>query len=149
MDDAALQRTWYLAGPMSYIPQFNIPTFDRVANALRNSGFNILSPAELDDEETRAAAMASPDGAPGSGVVNGETWGDFLARDVKLIADKVQGIMLLPGWQKSSGARLECFCALTAPDRDFDFMEVDEHNGKLYLSNVTPGYIKAEVFKNV
>ncbi|HET7070134.1 MAG TPA: DUF4406 domain-containing protein [Nocardioides sp.] len=103
----------YIAGPMTGRPQFNIPDFDAAAADLRARGYEVVSPAELDDPETRAAALASPDGAPGSGSSNGETWGDFLARDVKLLADGgIDGIFVLPGWATSRGARLETFVAV-------------------------------------
>lgn len=105
---------FYLAGPMTNIPQFNFPAFDAAASALRLRGFEIVSPAELDDPETHKAAMASKDGAPGSGSVNGSTWGDFLARDVKIVADRVDGIVFLPGWEKSKGAILEAMTGLMA-----------------------------------
>lgn len=105
------QVTYYLAGPMSGIPQFNFPKFDRIANELRSAGYTIKSPAEMDDEETRTAALASPDGAAGSASPHGQTWGDFLARDIKLVADEVQGVIAMDGWEKSRGARLEVFVA--------------------------------------
>lgn len=102
----------YLAGPMTGLPKFNFPMFDLAAADLRAHGFDVQSPAEMDDPETRAAALASPDGAPGTGSSNGETWGDFLARDVKLLADGgIEAIVCLPGWQGSRGARLETFIA--------------------------------------
>lgn len=102
----------YLAGPMTGIPQFNYPAFDAGACELRRRGFEVQSPAELDNAETRAAALLSPDGAPGSGSSNGETWGDFLARDVKLIADGgIDAVYVLPDWHRSRGARLETFVA--------------------------------------
>lgn len=102
----------YLAGPMTGIPQFNYPAFIRAAEALRAIGYEVQSPAEMDDPETAKAAMASPDGAPGSGSANGETWGDFLARDVKLLADDgIQAVFVLPGWDRSRGARLETYVA--------------------------------------
>jgi hypothetical protein len=102
----------YLAGPMTGIPQFNIPAFDAYAADLRLAGYDVVSPAELDDPETRAAALASPDGAPGTGSTNGETWGDFLSRDVKLIADGgIEGVVLMPRWERSRGARLETYVA--------------------------------------
>lgn len=103
--------TIYVAGPMTGIPQFNFPAFDTASGDLRQMGYKVVSPAEMDNEETRAMAMASPDGAPGSGSSSGETWGDFLARDVKLVADQVDAIAVLPGWDKSRGARLETFVA--------------------------------------
>jgi hypothetical protein len=98
----------YVAGPMSHIPQFNFPYFDHVANTLRKSGYDVVSPAELDDPEFRAKVLSE-------GITGYEShllgaWGDCLARDVKLIADSgIKAIVLLPGWQRSRGARLEAF----------------------------------------
>ena len=103
---------WYLAGPMSYIPQFNFPFFDKVATALRGQGLEIVSPAELDEPEVREAALASPDGKPNERTSGGKTWGDFLSRDLKLVADSVDGVILMRGWLESKGARQEAFTAL-------------------------------------
>jgi hypothetical protein len=105
---------WYLAGKMTGIPQHNIPAFDAAATRLRELGHDITSPAELDDPATRAAALASPDGSP---LDTNETWGDFLARGVKLIADRVDGIIFLPAWDTSRGARLEAFVGLLRDKR--------------------------------
>ena len=94
----------YLAGPMTGIPQANFPLFDQAAAELRNAGFTIISPAELDDPEERRRAL--------DGELPAQTWGDFLSRDVKLIADECDGIIFLPNWWESRGARLEAFVAL-------------------------------------
>ena len=102
---------WYLAGPMNGIPQYNIPAFDAAAAHLRAAGHEVFSPAELDSPAVREAALASPDGLAGSNIA-GETWGDMLARDVKLISDAVGGIIFLPTWDRSRGARLEAFVGL-------------------------------------
>lgn len=108
-----MTKFYYIAGPMSGIPRFNIPAFDEAAAKLREKGFNIVSPAELDDPITREMAYNSPDGATLQDKhPNGESWGDFLSRDVKLVADKVQGVIVLPGWEQSRGARLEVMVAL-------------------------------------
>ncbi len=98
----------YVAGPMTYIPHFNFPAFDAKAADLREAGYDVVSPAELDDPEDRARAMASPDGAP-MHYTYGKTHADFLARDLKIIADQIDGIVVLPGWSKSTGARIETF----------------------------------------
>ena len=95
----------YLAGPMTGIPQSNFPAFDAAAIALREKGFIVTSPAELDDSKDRALALADK--------VATKTWGDFLARDVKLIADSgINAIVLMPDWHKSRGARLEATVGL-------------------------------------
>ncbi len=100
----------YLAGPMSGIPQFNFPAFYAASEVLRAQGWEIISPAELDDAEDKGAALASPDGNPKNAK---RTWGDFLARDVKLIADgDINAIIFLPNWYKSRGARLEATVGL-------------------------------------
>jgi len=99
----------YIAGPMTGIPQFNIPAFDKMAEWLRAMGHEVVSPAELDSPETRAIQLASKTGSMAD-LPPGDTWGMFLARDVKLLADDgIEGIAVLPGWHKSRGALLETF----------------------------------------
>ena len=99
----------YIAGPMTGLPQFNVPLFDHVARQLRKQGFDVVSPAELDSPEMRAAAMKSKDGALAPlEQATGETWGEVLARDVRVLSDQgIEGIVLLPDWWKSRGATLE------------------------------------------
>jgi hypothetical protein len=110
MEMTMSEPVWYLAGPMSGIAQHNIPLFDRVTSELREAGFNVVSPAELDDEAVREAALDDPTGTVTTCL--GMTWADFLARDVKLIADDVNGIIFLDGWERSKGARLEAFIGI-------------------------------------
>lgn len=102
---------WYLAGPMSGIPQFNFPMFASESARLRAAGFAVISPHELDSQAVQEAAWASTDGALHDGQIANETWGDILARDVKVVADQVCGVLVLPGWTRSRGARLETFVA--------------------------------------
>lgn len=119
------QYAWYLCGPMSGHPRFNIPLFDRVAAEMRGRHLNVVSPAELDDSAIRAACLASENGAPLDHAMHG-SWGDFLARDVKLIADGIYGLILLPGWTRSRGARLEVFVALMC-DKHFAEYDAQTH----------------------
>jgi len=126
--------TFYLAGPMSGIPQFNYPEFHRVAKELRDAGYNIISPVEEDSPELQATLMASKDGLV-NGVqhvdtkakVEGETWGDILARDVQTIFNRCDGVVVMKDWGKSRGARLEVFVANLAGRSIF----VYEGNGRI------------------
>jgi hypothetical protein len=104
--------TIYIAGPMRRHPQFNIPLFDEVAATLRKAGHAVISPAELDSPEIRAEALASPDGIMGA-TIGGETAGEILGRDVRVVIDHVDKIVFLRGWTQSQGAKLEAFVGLT------------------------------------
>lgn len=107
----------YLAGPMSGISQNNFPAFEKAAAVLRDQGFEVVSPAEMDDATDYAIAMS--DGKPQ------KTWGDFLARDVKMIADGgIRGIVFLPDWEISRGAQLEAVVGLL--QKNFFFFEYKE-----------------------
>jgi hypothetical protein len=104
---------WYVCGQMSNIPRFNYPRFRAATAYLREHGHTVISPEEMDSDLMRALAWESPDGdASKLTSAAGETWGDVLARDVKIISDKVGGIVVLPDWEKSRGARLEVFVGL-------------------------------------
>ncbi len=103
---------WYLAGPMTGYPQFNIPLFDQVTALLRADGYTIVSPAERDTYETRLAALESQTGDHTDMTFKSETYGDMLARDMKILADEVDGIILLPGWAESNGAKTEAYIGL-------------------------------------
>lgn len=104
------EKKVYLAGPMSNIQFHNFPAFDCAAQHLREQGHHVVSPAELDDPATRKAAFNDFDGTG----YTGATWGEYLGRDVQIVADEVNAVMVLPGWQKSRGARLETFVAALA-----------------------------------
>lgn len=110
----------YLAGPMTGIPKFNYPAFAAAAKHLRELGYVIVSPAELDDPAVQAAANDSRTGTfTQSGTLAGQTWGDLLARDVKLITDTCKGIVFLQGWANSRGAKLEATVALLCEGHRF------------------------------
>lgn len=130
--------TIYIAGPMTGIRQFNFPAFVRLALMLRDAGFAVVNPAELDDPDARAAALSSEDGDPTLYArLTGLTWGDFLSRDVKLIADGgIDAICVLPGWERSKGARLETFVGFLAGKHIVRLVGPQEEDGTLHLYDV-------------
>jgi hypothetical protein len=134
---------WYLAGGMTGYPQSNFPAFFAAAKDLRSHGIDLVSPAELDDADTVARALAD--------LPCQQSWADFLSRDVKLIADQVQGIIYLPDWQKSRGARLETFVGLLQ-GKDFKFA-VYEPRGKtsaeVPIDPVPQIWVIDQIFRNM
>lgn len=151
------QLTWYLAGPMSNVPQFNIPKFEEIACLLRDQGLVVVSPPEQDSPAMQVAALASPDGdlAKLEKDTN-ETWGDVLSRDVKLVADDVGGIVFLPDWQKSRGARLEAFVGLLTGKKFAAYFEAGSYDGrtdglreKAEVCYVSTGYVRYTLRDNM
>lgn len=113
-----MSRTYYVCGPMTGRPQFNIPLFNRVTAVLREGGRTVINPAEEDTEDMRRLALESKDGNLQSlETATEETWGDVLSRDVKLIADTITDIVLLPEWEDSAGAKLETTLGLIKKHR--------------------------------
>jgi len=77
----------YIAGPMTGLPDLNFPAFNAAAVKLRSGGWHVENPAE-------------------HGVVPSAEWGDYLRWDLARMMT-CGTIYLLPGWEKSKGARLE------------------------------------------
>lgn len=93
----------YLAGPMTGLPEFNQHAFRVCAQTLRASGWTVLSPLEMDNEE----------GIDLDGTEGNETF-DFrsaMSRDLKAVCE-VDAVIVMPGWEQSTGARLEVYVAL-------------------------------------
>lgn len=88
----------YISGPMTDLPEFNYPAFNRAADALRYAGWDVENPAEHFD-----------------GVL-GLPRHRYLAADVAALIERCNAICLLSGWAHSDGARLEAQIAL---DRDY------------------------------
>jgi hypothetical protein len=88
------------------MPQCNIPAFDQAAERLRKVGHDVVSPAELDDPEVRERMLNDE-----TGVVSSLNWAQCLGRDIEVL-DTCDGIVLLPGWECSKGAKLETYAAI-------------------------------------
>lgn len=80
----------YVCGPMSGYEDFNHPAFHAKAAELRAAGEEVINPAEFDAE-------IGPD----------QPWDTYLRRDLVLLAEKCDKIVLLDGWENSRGANLE------------------------------------------
>ncbi|MGL5285661.1 MAG: DUF4406 domain-containing protein [Aeromonas sp.] len=75
----------YIAGPMAGLPNYNRPAFHAVATALTDEGFAVLNPATLPDGLSEGQYMQ-------------------ICCQMVHVSDRV---MVLPGWEKSEGARIE------------------------------------------
>jgi hypothetical protein len=76
----------YIAGPMSGYDHLNYPAFHRTAAQLRAMGFEVVSPAELNDISCG--------------------YREAMLNDIRELIE-CDHICMLDGWEKSKGATLE------------------------------------------
>lgn len=95
------RRSVYLAGPMRGLPELNFPAFREAAADLRERGYQVVSPAEMDEEL---------DGFDGKGDAEPLPFATYMARDLPVVCG-VDAVVVLPGWQQSRGAQLETLVA--------------------------------------
>lgn len=88
----------YLAGKMTGMPEMNFPAFRAAAVDLRAKGWSIFNPAENCGDQSK-------------------TREEYITMDIRAIVggehfDKMDAVVVLPGWEQSRGARLEVETAL-------------------------------------
>ncbi len=81
----------YISGPMTGLPLLNKPAFTAAARELREAGYEVVNPAELDLGE-------------------GASWEAYMRHDIRALCD-CDILALLPGWMDSKGAHLEVHIA--------------------------------------
>lgn len=82
----------YLAGPMSGIPDFNFPAFERAAKQLRDLGHDVVSPHEMHATATSDSTQAS--------------WPQLMRQALSMMLT-CDAVYLLRGWSDSKGAKIE------------------------------------------
>jgi hypothetical protein len=92
--------TFYIAGPMTGIEEYNFPAFDNARDMLHSNGLVAISPADMDREL----------GYFKDGTFN-ENLALYMRRDLEQVA-KADGILMLEGWEASRGSNIELMVAL-------------------------------------
>jgi len=118
--------------------EFNFPAFRSAAKALRKHGYHIASPAEKDETD-------GFDWAGTKGTTDELHKANFqihiaLLADIEIIAAPLcVGVICLPGWERSSGAKAETAFAWAIGKPVRQFFEPSRGNGYNYeLITVEP-----------
>lgn len=106
----------YVAGPMRGLPLYNFPLFDDATAHLRSLNYEVINPAEIDRELGFDPETGTDEDFEKLGGIEAA-----MSRDFAAILD-CDGIALLPGWERSTGARAEVFIAQTTGRRVFKFI---------------------------
>ena len=94
----------YISGPITGRPEEEWRAeFKAASDKLKSMGHVPVNPADIGDALAEDCLARTP----------GRTleWVDYMREDIKALTE-CGGICLLPGWNNSSGARLECHVAL-------------------------------------
>lgn len=86
--DEKVKGIIYISGPMTGLPDYNYPLFHGVAAALRRRSFAVINPAEF------------------FGGKADRTRNEYMRESILRLME-ADGVVLLPGWEKSQGALLE------------------------------------------
>lgn len=99
----------YLAGPMRGIYEFNFPLFFKAEEYLTAKGLTVLNPARKDDEQGLEWRGTSGDlrELPTTFDLR-----DALKYDTTWICKYADAVAVLPGWERSSGAKAEAALGL-------------------------------------
>lgn len=116
---------FYLAGPMRGIAEFNFPAFRAATKALRDGGYRVVSPHEMDEEQGYFW-----DGFTGLEDLSSYNF-DMTERltDDILVIGLSAGVVTLPGWENSSGACAEAAFAYATGKPVYRYFEPDRFNG--------------------
>lgn len=95
----------YIAGPMRGYEENNFPAFINAAKKYRKLGFDVVSPAEMDLVDNPDAAKQTEAEAVGN-------FDKYMSRDLPAVCG-CNGVVLLDGWENSTGALAEAFVALS------------------------------------
>lgn len=96
---------WYVAGPMRGIKYYNFPAFDKAEVELRDAGYEVFNPADI-DRENGLDVNAFPADYDWRQLPDGMDLDAVIARDCDELAT-CDGIYMLAGWESSKGARAE------------------------------------------
>jgi hypothetical protein len=75
----------YISGPMTGLPDHNRAAFNATATCLRAAGYEVVNPAEQPEQKN---------------------WQEYMRHDLRLLLT-CRSLVLLPGYERSRGVRLE------------------------------------------
>lgn len=94
-----------MSGPMTGYPEWNYPAFESACQRLRAFGYEVVSPHEVNPADLPP-----------------QTWGWYMRRDIVALMD-CDLIVVLPGWETSTGAGIETGLGIALGMRVVEFAD--------------------------
>lgn len=96
----------YISGPMSNLPELNFPAFHQAAARLREQGYTVISPAEIELPQYPKGYV------PKDEAEARKIWETFMRADIVELM-KADMVAVLNGWENSEGSNIEIDLALS------------------------------------
>jgi nucleoside 2-deoxyribosyltransferase len=106
---------YYLAGPMKGYADHNFPAFEAALRQLQSEGFTCISPHELNPPRPE-------------GLTDEQWYAICMHTDFQVILEHCSGIVLLPGWRTSTGAKAELVVATLCQYPVYDYETREQLN---------------------
>lgn len=97
----------YISGPVTGMPNKNREDFNRATNIWEYAGFEAINPLDCEHND-------------------GKTWAECVRHDLEKLL-KCQSIAMLPGWDKSRGAKLEHYIATELGMSVYSAFSLEKH----------------------
>jgi len=94
----------YLSGPMQSYEDMNYPEFNRIDKVLTDAGHTIINPAKNSKNRPEYGTIKWD----WKVAITGDIRDEMLSRDLPVL----DGIVMLPGWERSKGLKVEVFNGL-------------------------------------
>ena len=109
----------FISGPMTGYPEFNFPYFNCVARQLKDAGLDFVNPVDVCKKYKKETVLSDP-----------AKFQQMVDEQQKLERE-CDAILLLDGWEKSKGVRLELKTALELDMKIYLENDLDVLNGRL------------------
>lgn len=107
----------YISGPMTSYQHHNFPLFFRVDEKLKQFDYDPLNPARNTGDTWESAYQYALD--------NPQTWEAYIRKDTEAVL-KSDGMVLLPGWERSKGACLEVVVSICIGNVIYTWHDIDD-----------------------
>jgi hypothetical protein len=116
-------KSVYIAGPMTGYPEFNFPAFFKAQALFEKNGWKVFNPAAKDEEAKVHEMEAFKTGDAAASIKEGFDYKAAFSWDCEKVING-DGIFMLKGWEKSTGARAEWAVAqfIKANNPDYEIM---------------------------
>ena len=119
VNESSLPKKIFISGPMTGLPDFNFPRFNLAAKQLADAGIDCVNPVDVCKKYKKETVLSDP------------VKFQEMVNEQQRLERECDAILLLDGWEKSKGVRLELKTALELGMKIYLEEDLDIVGGRL------------------